>query len=131
METRDDSAAPSESQADGASISGTIEFQGVTAPTPNVTVHVRVQDTSRADARARTVAEQVLRGVNVAPGSPPLSFTVRGIPLDQRARYSVRVHADVNGNGVVSRGDYVSTESHPVHTSESSASLSIVARPVR
>jgi uncharacterized lipoprotein YbaY len=98
----------------GASVSGTIEFRDVRVPALNVTVYVRVQDTSHTDAPASIVAEQVLQGVNIVPGAPPLAFTVHGIPENPRARYVVRVHADVNGDGKVSKGDYVSTQSYPV-----------------
>jgi putative lipoprotein len=123
--TTQDPGAPSNS------ISGTIKFEGVDQPRRNVTLYVRVQDTSRADAPAVTVAEQVFRGVEVAPGSPPIHFTVQGIPHNERAPYTVRVHADVDGTGVVSKGDYVSTESYPVQTGDQPAPVTIVARPVR
>lgn len=113
------------------SISGTIEFRDVREPALNATVYVRVQDASRADASALTVAEQVLRGVNIIPGAPPIPFTVDGIPQNPRARYVVRVHADVDGDGRVSRGDYVSTQSHPVQANEERAGVTILARPVR
>ena len=99
----------------GASLSGTIEFRDA-REARDVTVHVRVQDTSRVDAAAVTVAEQILERVTIAPGSPPLMFRVTGIPHNPQARYTVRVHADVDGNGVVSRGDYVSTQSYHVDT---------------
>jgi len=115
----------------GASLSGTIEFLDVKEPASNVTVHVRVQETSRSDAPASTVAEEVLRGINIAPGVQSIPFTVRGIPHDARTRYSVRVHADVDGSGAVSRGDYVSTQSYPVKAGGQPEALTIVVRPVR
>lgn len=112
------------------SISGTIEFRDVYEPALNATIRVRVQDTGRADASASTVAEQVLQGVNIVPGLEPIPFEVHGIPQNPRARLTVRVHADVDNNGVVSRGDYVSTQSYPVEIGGEHAVLSIVARPV-
>jgi uncharacterized lipoprotein YbaY len=113
------------------SISGTIEFQNVREVLNNVTIHVRVQDTSRADAAASTVAEQVLKGVSIAPGAPPIPFTVQDIPQNPGVQHVVRVHADVDGSGIVRRGDYVSTQSHPVRTSDPAATVKIVAREVR
>jgi len=114
-----------------ASVSGKIEFGDVREHAHNVTVYVRVQDTGRADASAQTVAEQVLRGVNIVPGAQPTPFTVEGIPQNPNARYVVRVHADVDGNGIVSRGDYISTQSYPVRTSGQREVLTILAKPVR
>ena len=113
------------------SLSGTIQLLDVTAPVANATVHVRVQDTSRSDAPASTVAEEVLRGVSIVPGAQAIPFTVRGIPQNANARYSVRVHVDVDGSGAVTRGDYVSTQSHPVPASDQSAPVTIVVQPVR
>jgi uncharacterized lipoprotein YbaY len=130
MTLHDGSDAPSDQPAGGASTSGTIEFQEVCEPARNVTVYVRVQDTSSADAVALTVAQQVLRGVDIVPGAPPIPFAVQGIPENARARYTVRVHADVNGNGAVSRGDYVSTQSYPVQTTGQPAVVTILARYV-
>lgn len=113
-----------------ASISGTIEFLDVRESALNVTVFVRVQDTSHTDAGAPTVVEQVLRGVNIVPRAQPIPFTVHGIPQNPRARYTVRVHADVNGDGIVSRGDYVSTQSYPVPTGRALTAMTILARHV-
>ena len=115
----------------GAIVNGTVEFRDVGEPSSDVTVRIRVQDVSHADASATTVAEQVVKGVTIAPGAPPLRFTVAGVPINPSARYIVRVHADVNGDGVVSRGDYVTTQSYPLQTSEEKTPLSIVARLVR
>ena len=130
MTLRKDPDAPLDQPAGGASISGTIEFQGVREPARNVTVYVRVQDTGSADGVAITVAEQVLRGVDIPPGAPPIPFAVQGIPENARARYTVRVHADVDGNGAVSRGDYVSTQSYTVETTGQPAVLTILAQYV-
>jgi hypothetical protein len=101
----------------GASVSGTIEFQDVPEHSSGVTVYVRVQDTTRADAKSSIVAERVIPDVSIFPGAKPLSFSVDKIPEDPRARYVVRVHADVDGDKLVSRGDYVSTQSYPLESS--------------
>jgi hypothetical protein len=47
---------------------------------------------------------------------------------DARTRYAVRV--DVDGDGHVSRGDYVSMESYPVLTFDSPSRVTIRVRPV-
>lgn len=130
MTPLDDSGDRAPSTGGGARVSGTIEFRDVREPARDVTVHVRVQDTSAADARAVTVAEQVIRGVNIEPASPRIPFMVEGVPQNTPGRLIVRVHADVDGNGTVSRGDYVSTQSHPVERGSQAAPMTIVARRV-
>jgi uncharacterized lipoprotein YbaY len=113
------------------SVSGTIEFLDVLQPALGVSVYVRVQDTAHIDAAAVTVAEQVIRGVDIVPGATALPFSIDGIPQNQAARYTVRVHADVDGNGAVSRGDYVSTESYPLFQGAQIKPIRIMARMVR
>lgn len=111
-------------------VTGTIEFQDVREPVHDATVYVRVQDVGRADAAANTVAEEVIRNVEIVPGGAPLPFSVQGIRLSANARYAVRVHADCSGDGRVSPGDYVSTQSYPVNVGEQSTNVSIVTRRV-
>jgi uncharacterized lipoprotein YbaY len=131
MTPAENSGTTSGTDPGGASIHGTIEFRDVGEPKGSVTVYVRVQDTGHADAPASTVAEQVLTGVSIASGSPTIAFTVTGIPPNPRARYSIRVHADVDGDRTVSRGDYVSTQSYGVPAGGAATALAIVVHEVR
>ncbi len=81
------------------------------------TVYVRLEDVSRADMPAQVVAEQVLRDVSLRPDRPAkLMINLRGKAVDEQARFAVRVHADLDGDGQISRGDYISMESYPVLT---------------
>jgi uncharacterized lipoprotein YbaY len=81
------------------------------------TVHVRLEDTSRADAPARIVAEQVLEDVSHTAGAETrLPFALEATSVDEKSRYTVRAHVDVDGDGKVSRGDFLSMESYPVLT---------------
>jgi uncharacterized lipoprotein YbaY len=79
----------------------------------SATVHVRVEDTSLADAPAKLVGEQVFEK---ACSTSNLFFSIEVEPVDEKARYTVSVHIDVDNDGCVSKGDYVSTESYPVLT---------------
>lgn len=77
-------------------------------------MHVRLEDVSRVDAAAILVAEQVIRGVQAGGDVRQVGFAIHGDALEPRAHYVVRVHVDVDNDGTVSVGDYVSTASHPV-----------------
>jgi uncharacterized lipoprotein YbaY len=112
-------------------ISGTIQFEDVRQPAQDVTVYVRVEEASRLDAPASRIAEVALRGVHVFPGSPAIPFTVRDVFSVPSGRYVVRVHVDVDGDGQVSRGDYVSVQSYPVLTGAAADIVAIVVREVR
>jgi uncharacterized lipoprotein YbaY len=97
----------------------------------NATVRVTLADVTRADAPSRTVAEETIR--NVSHGGGPggvVPFRLQLESPDPRTRYAVRAHVDVNGDGHVSRGDYISMESYPVLTFDAPSRVSIRVRPV-
>jgi putative lipoprotein len=92
-------------------------------------VYVRLEDTSRADASSRIVAEQTLSGADLGAGTP-LQFELRGALPDRVSQCNLRVHVDVDGDGQVSPGDYVSTESYPVTRSTAQQVLQVRVRRV-
>jgi uncharacterized lipoprotein YbaY len=98
-------------------VRGRILLDKDVGPFTGATVYVRLENVSRADAAAEVVAEQVHRGVSHRAGEEKaLAFELRVEGFNERAAYSVRVHVDVEDDGVISRGDYISPESHPVLT---------------
>ena len=113
------------------SISGTIEFHDVRQPAGDVTVYVRVEEASRADAPAAVVAQVMLRGIEVAAAALPLRFELHDIQTVPSGRYVVRAHADVDGDGRITRGDYISTQSYPVLTGAAADVVKIVLHEVR
>lgn len=96
-------------------VTGEIIFPD-SGPPAVATIYLRVEDVSLADAPSRTVAEDVRRDVQAPPPGGRLAFSLAVPAVDPRARYSVRVHVDLDGDGRVSRGDLISTQSHPVLT---------------
>jgi len=98
-------------------VSGEIVLGGDVRAFSGATVYVRLEDVSRADAAATLIAEQVLRDVSHrARRADRLAFQLQGKPPDRKASCSVRVHVDVDGDGQISLGDYISMESYPVRT---------------
>lgn len=95
-------------------VQGIILFDGDGEPVSDATVYVHLEDVSRADAAARVVAAQVIRGVHAGGAIRQMEFAIYGEELEPRTHYGVRVHVDVDNDGAVSAGDYVSTASHPV-----------------
>jgi hypothetical protein len=95
---------------------GEVIFEG-TRSFAGAIVYVRLEDVSRLDAPSAVIAEQVIRDVAHQAGSQQgLEFSLYGQIPDDQASYTVRVHVDVDGDGRVSRGDYLSMESVPVLT---------------
>jgi uncharacterized lipoprotein YbaY len=84
---------------------------------------VRLSDVSYEDGPAPLLAEakiRTLRPTELAAGSVPFSLECPD-PAPGRS-YAVRVHLDFDGNGAVSRGDFVSTQRFPVAESDAAAS---------
>jgi len=95
---------------------GEVIFEGTRSFT-GATVYVRLEDVSRLDAPSMVIAEQVIRSVVHQAGSQQgLEFSLYGQIPDEQASYTVRVHVDVDGDGRVSHGDFLSMESYPVLT---------------
>ena len=95
------------------------------------TVHVHLEDVSYADAPSRVVAEQVIPDVSHEPGTEhTLRFALYGDAPDEKGRYIVTVHVDLQGQGRVTRGNYLSVESYPVLTHGNPNQLSVRLREV-
>jgi hypothetical protein len=96
-------------------ISGSVVF-AEPIPAGGGTVHVLLEDTSRADAAATVVAEAVEPLSKALAAGEQLAFRLTVPEVDDRARYGIRVHVDCSGSGEVSAGDRISTRAYPVLT---------------
>jgi uncharacterized lipoprotein YbaY len=113
-------------------VKGKISFAEKPPSFAGATIHVRLEDITDVDVAAKTVAEYVQRDVAFDPESgDDLLFAINGDPPDPRASYSVRVHIDLDGDGEVSSGDFISMQSYPVITFGHPRELSIIVRPVK
>jgi uncharacterized lipoprotein YbaY len=98
-------------------VNGEIVFGEGDKAFSEATAYVWLEEASRADAPSHVVAEQTIRHVAYQPGQPGrLAFDLHGPAADEHIRYVVRAHLDVDSDGEVSRGDYISMESYPVLT---------------
>ncbi len=95
-------------------------------------VHIFLEDTTLADAPATVVVHHVLENVSADMiRNERLPFALEGTIPDPRARYTVRVLVDVDGDERISHGDYVSTASYPVLTRGYSDRVVVHVRRVR
>jgi hypothetical protein len=112
-------------------VAGSIVFGADFEPFVGATVYVRLEDVSRINASAFVVAQSVLPDVQAVGQIPgPIEFTLDAPPLDPRAMYVVRIHVDVDADGQVGIGDYVSTISHPVKVGVGATTLIIPVKRV-
>lgn len=95
-------------------VQGEIVFPGE-VPARAAAVYIRVEDVSYSDAPAQKIAEEVLRDVRISSDGR-LAFSLPIGELRPTGDYSVRVHVDVDGDGQISPGDFISVQRHPVLT---------------
>lgn len=86
---------------------------GVPAPV-RADLYVRLEDVGEADAASRVLAEYVRRDVVLDPGTDAgLPFELVDVPPTAGTGYAVTAHVDVDRNGTVGVGDFVTQSIHP------------------
>jgi uncharacterized lipoprotein YbaY len=96
-----------------AAVSGVVTYRERVALTPDAVVRVQIEDSSRADAPAIVISEQVIE----SPGQVPIAFSVGYDPaaIDPAHRYTLRARI-TDGDG---RLLFINTQSYPVITRDS------------
>jgi uncharacterized lipoprotein YbaY len=92
-------------------VRGIVRFTpGVTVPGAG-TIHVRLLDVSCADAASTVIVERSYPLIGAMA-----AFDLPVGAIDPSVSYAVSVHIDVDGDGAVSSGDFVSYARHAVLT---------------
>ncbi len=113
-------------------VEGEIIFDERISPFSGATVYLRLEDVSLLDAPSRVISEEVIKNVSYrGDAQNRLRFTLEGEIPDQKAHYAVRVHVDLDGDGKVSSGDYITMESYPVLTFGHPNHVSVRIREVK
>jgi hypothetical protein len=113
-------------------VKGKITFEEVAPTFAGATMYVHLERINAADIASEVVVDYVERDVAFDPKtSGDLSFTIDSNPPDPRASYAVRVHIDIDGDGAVSKGDFISMQSYPVITFGHPREVSILVRQVK
>ncbi len=114
-------------------IHGTAIFEVGAPAFQDADLIIRLEDTSLADAPARLLAQTVLHGVSWR-GDPAQTqaFTLE-IPddLTPAARYDLRMHLDTTRSGQISRGDFITTQAHPLDLGKSMEQPRLILRWLR
>ena len=96
-------------------IRGELAFDGAPVDLSGASVKIRVDDVSRADAESVPLAEHAVRlpplGASTAATIP---FEVRTEGLKAGARYAIWAHVDMDRDGQISVGDFITMENFPV-----------------
>lgn len=112
-------------------VKGELTFEEDAPPFTGATMYVYLENITVADIAAEVIDYYVEQNVSFDPKTTILSFAMAGKALDPRASYAVRVHIDIDGDGKVSQGDFISTQSYPVITFGHPGKVSILVRQVK
>lgn len=98
-------------------VKGEIKFAGTPKLPKSAKTYVRLLNTSLADAPSMVVAEQVIEhsALSLSKGEK-IAFVLEPGSIDERGTYTVSVLVDLDGDGKISQGDYISMQSYPVLT---------------
>lgn len=97
------------------------------------TVHVRLEEVGALDAAVRVVAEEVHCAARFLAEADALYHDHAALSieeLDPGASYGVQVHIDVDGDGEMSTGDFITMESYPVLTFGYPNRVAVVVRRI-
>ena len=112
-------------------VEGEIRFEGDVPSFGGARLYVRVEDVTLADAAARVIAESVEHDVALDPRTrTSLPFSVVCPWVDVGAQYCLRVHIDLDGDGELSPGDFITTRSYPVLTFGNPTRVSVVVQRI-
>ena len=114
----------------GNVVRGTVRFfEEVDVPS-GARLYVRLLDVTFTDAPSRTVAEQVLTLARGRAGERRLAFSLELETIDSHRTYIVSAHADLDGDGSISRGDWMTMESYPVLTLGNADRVDVIVKRV-
>ena len=98
-------------------VKGEIKFAGTPKLPKSAKTYVRLLNTSLADAPSMVVAEQVIEhSAHSLSKGEKIAFVLEPSSIDERGSYTVSVLVDLDGDGKISKGDYISMQSYPVLT---------------
>jgi putative lipoprotein len=90
-------------------VEGSVRLEPAPATLGGATVHVRVVDASFADAPSQLIVER-----NLDLDGPVIPYKLDFSREDPSDQYELQVHVDVNGDGEIAPGDYITMQSYPV-----------------
>ena len=107
----------SDSNSSPQVIRGQIVFEDDASAFSDATLYVTLEDVTYADSKAIIVGTVVKENISYDPAAPePLTFELPVEVPERNALYNIRAHFDLDGDGEISPGDYVNTQSYPVIT---------------
>ncbi|MBL8293500.1 MAG: YbaY family lipoprotein [Bryobacterales bacterium] len=108
-------------------VTGEVRFAEPPRLPAGAVAHVRLLDTTYADAAAKVVAERKLTDI----AGESFEFALEASDIDPLRRYTVSVHISAQGGNRIQPGDYLNTQDYPVLTRSYPSRVSVIVSRVR
>ena len=99
----------------------------------DATIYISILDVTMADAPSKVILQQVVKDIDYKANNNKSyqEFRIYGQIPNNKAKYAVRVHVDVDNDGKISVGDYINMESYPVLTYGNPNYISVKVKNVK
>jgi uncharacterized lipoprotein YbaY len=105
------SFATEESKKSNDWISGKIVFDNLTASLYRSTIIIYLEDISLQDAPSKLIRYKTMNNITYEHNKDKgIDFSINGSVPDIERIYNIRIDIDVNNNGIIDKGDYISTK---------------------
>ncbi|MDH3677441.1 MAG: hypothetical protein OEQ12_03980 [Nitrosopumilus sp.] len=113
-------------------VSGKIVFEENTSSFSEGTAHIKLLDIGRQDAPAEVISKQIVKNIRYDPKqNSQIQFSLRGSLIQsQFTTYTVSVLIDLDGDGEISLGDYITMENYEVLKSNYPEKITVTVRKV-
>ena len=105
-----------------------ISIEGEERPPPGARLRVEVRDTTYADTLAPLVAET--SGEVESDRSPRLGTVQLEVRDDAPSELTIFAHVDVDGDGAISAGDFITTQAYPLVQADAGTPIAVSVRRV-
>jgi uncharacterized lipoprotein YbaY len=126
------STSDTTNSADSLLVRGRILFHDIQKSIPReATAYIRLDDTSELDVPSKTIVQVIIKDfARLVNEGKPFLFTLHGTVPPENRSYSIDVLIDIDGDGRVSKGDFITMQNYSVKTFHPPTEMLIEVREV-
>jgi uncharacterized lipoprotein YbaY len=107
-------------------VQGEILFDKPITFSPCSVIYIRLEDVTQVDSFSTIITEKAIKGLTAGN---KIGFDIEGMICNTH-NYIISVHADIDGDGKISVGDFINMQSYPVLTYGHPKYISVDAKQV-
>lgn len=111
-------------------IKGSILFEEMPTAFDGASAYVRLEDVSLMDVSSILISEAIIENVAADSKESEIPFSLGFPELEARRTYALSVHIDVDGDGKISKGDYLTMTHHGVPAGQKKVNMDVTVELV-